>query len=125
MVRTDPGVAGDAQQSQAHLERYAPADGAKCTVTVGKVTGVFPQKVTDKGFGSIFVARDLQEKVLQLSGDTPNIEDTISPLHSFQVYPNHAQSLSKEEVRWSGVSVNQDLLVFPHPWLFSPAVAQP
>src|SRR5258708_22761654 len=32
--------------------------------------------------------------------------------------------MPKEEVRWSCVTVNEDLLVFPHSWLFAPAVAQ-
>ena len=81
--------------------------------------------MADKWFGGIFVARNLQEKVLEFSGDSPNIKDTISPLHPFQVYPNDAKPMPKEEVRWSCIPVNEHLLVFPHPWLFAPAITQP
>ena len=122
---TDPGVTGDAQQGKAHLERQAPTDRAKRAGAVGEVAGIFPEEVADKRFGGIFVARDLQEKVLEFSGDTPNIKDAISPLHSFQVNPNDAQPMSKEEVGGSCVTVNEYLLVFPHTGLFAPAVTQP
>src|SRR5450755_83016 len=125
ILRTDPGVAGDAQQRQAHLEGQASANGAKSTLAVGEVTGIFPEEVTDKRFGGIFVARALQEKVLEFSGDAPDIKHTIRPLHPFQVDPDDAQPLLKEEVRGSGVTVNENLLIFPHPWLFAPALTQP
>src|SRR5436309_16060329 len=103
---TDPGVTGDAQQGKAHLERQAPTDGAKRAGAVGEVAGIFPEEVADKRFGGIFVTRDLQEKVLEFSGDTPDIKDTISPLHPFQVYANDAQPRTKEEVGGSCVTMH-------------------
>ena len=81
----DPGVTGDAQQGKAYLEGYTASNGAEGTVAVRKVASIFPEKVADERFGSIFVACGLQEKVLEFSGDTPDIEHAISPLHAFQV----------------------------------------
>ena len=125
MVMADPGVTGDTQQGKAHLERHASTDRAKRAVAVGEVAGIFPEEVADKRFGGIFVASALQEKVLEFSGDAPDIKHTIRPLHPFQVDPDDTQPLLKEEVRGGGVTVNEDLLVFPHPGLFAPAVTQP
>src|SRR6266478_224530 len=125
IVRADPGVAGDAQQSKAHLEGYTPSNGAEGTIAVGEVTGIFPEKVTDERFGGIFVARGLQEKVLEFPGDTPDIEDTISSLHAFQVDGDDAQTIAKEEVGWGSIAMNQHLLILPHTRLFAPAITQP
>src|SRR6266446_253309 len=125
IARADPGVAGDAQQSKAHLEGYPPGNGAEGTIAVGEVAGIFPEKVADKGFGGIFVARGLQKKVLEFPGDAPDIEDTISSLHAFQVDGNDAQPVAKEEVGWGSIAVDQHLLVFPHTRLFTPALTEP
>ncbi len=119
---TDPGVTGDAQQSKAHLERHTLADRAKRAIAVGKVASIFPEEVADKGFGGILVASYLQEKVLEFSGDPSDIKDTISSFHPFQINPNDTQSLPKEEVRGSRVTVNEYLLVLLHTWLLTPAL---
>src|SRR6266566_1220239 len=125
IVVADPGVAGDAQQGKAHLEGYAPGNGAEGTIAVGEVTGIFPEKVADERFGGIFVASGLQEKVLEFPGDAPDIENAISPLHAFQVDGDDAQAIAKEEVGRGCVAVDQYLLVFPHTRLFAPAITQP
>src|SRR5947209_15324458 len=107
MVRTHPGVTRDAQERQGHLEWQTSINRTKCTFSVGEVAGIFPQEVADKRFGGIFVARDLQEKVLEFSRDTPDVKDTISPFHSLQIDANHAQSLCEEEVGGCGITVNE------------------
>src|SRR5579864_9047422 len=83
IVMVDPGVTGDAQQSKAHLEGYTASNGAEGTVAVGEVASIFPKKVADERFGGIFVSSGLQKKVLEFSGDAPDIEHAIGPLHAF------------------------------------------
>src|SRR5205823_657523 len=47
IVRTEPGVTSDAQQGKAHLERQTPTDGAKRTIAVGEVAGIFPKEMIE------------------------------------------------------------------------------
>src|SRR5437868_2632831 len=98
VVIADPGVASDAQQGQSHLVRDTVANGTEGTIAIWKVTGVFPEEVADEGFSFIFIARMLQEKVLQFPGNTPDIKNTVRTLHVLQVDGKHFESTAKEEV---------------------------
>src|SRR5581483_9255641 len=92
VIIADPEVAGNAQQGQAHLVGDAIGDGAKGAVAVGEVAGIFPEKVADEGFGLIFITAVLQEKVLDFSGDAPDVKDAVGSLHIFQVDGHNVRS---------------------------------
>src|SRR5262245_38972437 len=64
------------------------------------------------------------EGVLELAGDSPDIEHPVSPLHAFQIARGDVHAMTEQEVRWGRVAVQPHLLVTPHLRPVAPAVAQ-
>ena len=121
----DPAVSRNAQQRDSHIERRPAGDRPKGAVAVREVAGIFPEKVADERLGGVLVAGGAHEEMFQFSGDAAGIENAICALGSFQIERDDLQPIAEHKIVRRRVAVHDHLLVFPHPRLIAPLVAQP
>ena len=87
---------------------------SKGSVPVGKVAGVLPKEVPDKGFCLPFIAGVLHEKMLDLGGYAPHVEDAVRRFHALQVNGDDPGIVTEEDIGGSHITVDDDLVVLPH-----------
>jgi len=94
-------------------------------VAVGKVTGVFPEEVTDKRLSQYFVAGILHKKMLQFTSHASQVEDPVSQFHAFKVYDDYPEPVTEKDVGRGHIPMDKYLLVLPHATLLSPPIFEP
>ena len=91
-----------------------PVMGPERPVTVREVAGIFPEKVADKRLGSGWITGRLHVKMLQFSGNPPEIEGAVGAPHSLQINRHDAQPFTEQEIAGRGVAMHKHLPVLPH-----------
>src|SRR5580693_1226674 len=63
--------------------------------------------------------------MLELAHDAADVEEAVGALHALEIDGDNVEAVPKQKVTGCGVAMHQHLAIFPHAWLFAPAIAQP
>jgi len=107
------------------VKRNAANDGPKGAVPVGEVAGILPEEVTDERFSQPLIACVLHKEMLDFGGHPTLIEDPVGHFHPLQIDGDHREAIAEEDIGGGGVSMNKDLVVFPHKLLTTPLFLEP
>lgn len=125
MFIADPEVPGDTEQVETHVKRDPAGDGGKGALAVGKMTGVLPEKVSDKRFSQCFVASVLHKKMLQFTCHTSQVEGPVRQFHTFEVDDDYPEPVAEQYIGGCDIAMDNNLLVLPHTALFSVPILEP
>jgi hypothetical protein len=108
----------------AYVERQTAGDGPKGAHTIRKVATIFPQEMTDEGFGRVGIPRGFKEEVLEFPAQSPQVENPVCPFHALKVDGHGVSALSEQKVRRGGVAMDQHSIILPQATSVPPLVTQ-